>query len=1019
MNNRILAMLLAIIMIIGIVPVTADAATKCKHTDYTTVAQKDATCTVNGNVEYYVCNNTKCGVRSLYKDFSQIVNDTSILAITAPGHSFEWKADETQHYEECAICHHQKTSTKGNHSLTAKDNGDGTHDLDCSVAGCPYEVKAAAHVDGSVQDCKCGYCGAVMHDLKLVEAKEATCKEAGMKAYYACQHEYCVAKFDAETNEQTTTEALTIKRTAHDISWEYKDGKHRQYCADCNTTHKDWADHTLAYKDNEDGTHTKSCETCGYSEKVDHVDSDKNCVCEACGADLAHVYEGWKNDVDGHWHSCTKENCGENFDWAKHTYTYTANEGKHTHTETCTVCNKVKETQTCFDKDGDHYCDGCKALMRHGFTDADVMRKSATCTEDGFVAHYKCAKCSVLFVKEGSEFVPTTAEAIVLKATGHKAKEVISCNDTEHYNLCANGKCTEKLNVEAHKFEYAPNGADTHYAKCSVCGRMPEALKFVPHVDENKDCVCDACGFANDHLDKSKMTYVEYLAPTCTADGHTDYYLCGNCNGKFLSDGSAWDPFLKALGHDWVHKYDTLGGKHIVKCKNCKAYETQSHTDTDGDCKCDIGECDALIHSHDFVIVAKVEPTCTEVGYEAHLKYEACGKLFDANQNPISAPVEIPATGHDWSGEWVGYDSEQHVLQCVNCDEQQFEEHEDADENNYCDVCGVALALKYVAQQDPTCTNIGYKGYWVSEITGRKYADEAGTTLIANPEQIPALGHDLEAAVSTGTAGHVYSCSRCSYTKTENHTNKVNKCFCDVCGETISGHEIEYVEGKAATCTKTGIQDYIICKCGVMHDAASGEIITAPVVIPALNHQYESKWYNDAREGTHSKDCLRAGCNEKISEEHDLTAYDLYSGNLHEWRCSICEYKESEIHADSNGDSICDECGHGSNKAVDASDLDNPRDVITIKGDKDDTTEEKQNTWWKSFVGKLNPSYVGESASSSAPSASVENNVPNGSGVSSGSTSGASQSAATAPSSSTIGSVVNFLLNLLSTLFGI
>ena len=243
MNNRILAMLLAIIMIIGIVPVTADAA--CKHADYTTFAAKEATCTTDGNVEYYKCNN--CGARSLQKNFKQIVEDTSILYTKATGHSRKWVVTDSEHYQICEKCDDIVVSSKGNHSLKATNNGE-THDLDCTVEGCPYEVKAAAHVDGSVKDCKCGYCGAIMHDLKLVEAKAATCTETGMKAYYACEN--CVAKFDAETKEQTTTAALTTEKVEHDASWEITETEHRKYCKNCNATHLAKENHTFSYKDN-------------------------------------------------------------------------------------------------------------------------------------------------------------------------------------------------------------------------------------------------------------------------------------------------------------------------------------------------------------------------------------------------------------------------------------------------------------------------------------------------------------------------------------------------------------------------------------------------------------------------------------------------------------------------------------------------------------------------------------------------------------------------------------------------
>ncbi len=98
-------------------------------------------------------------------------------------------------------------------------------------------------------------------------------------------------------------------------------------------------------------------------------------------------------------------------------------------------------------------------------------------------------------------------------------------------------------------------------------------------------------------------------------------------------------------------------------------------TDGQRDYACTVGTCSAVKNEvipatgkHDIKAVAKVEPTCTEPGAEAHYKCSTCEKLFSDAEGTtgISAPVAILATGHNYTGAVTSNNNGTHSVSCVN-----------------------------------------------------------------------------------------------------------------------------------------------------------------------------------------------------------------------------------------------------------------------------------------------------------------------------------------------------------------
>ena len=163
---------------------------------------------------------------------------------------------------------------------------------------------------------------------------------------------------------------------------------------------------------------------------------------------------------------------------------------------------------------------------------------------------------------------------------------------------------------------------------------------------------CTACGAEltreTKTIDKLAHTpgepVIENEVPAaCTVDGsHDEVTYCTACGAELSRETVA----IPALGHDWgewiVTTEPTEDEEGVEKrtCARCGAEETRP--------------VPPLSHVHTPTAHDRLEPTCTEDGYEAYWSCTGCGRLFsDAEATAeIPAPVAIPALGHDW-GEWV------------------------------------------------------------------------------------------------------------------------------------------------------------------------------------------------------------------------------------------------------------------------------------------------------------------------------------------------------------------------------
>ena len=212
---------------------------KSNHTDIQHFIAKAATCTTEGNIEYWYCS----GCDNYYSDADGTAKTTHAKVTTSKtAHDYYWVADTTAnvHYQKCRVCD-KTTATSSHTGGTASCK----YKAECSKCGAAYgeldpdnhinfeyknAVKPTATTKGYTGDKYCADCGAFIEkgteyapqcsggckDLKLVKGTPKTCTADGTIDYYQCPT--CQNKYkDEKGTVLLTEEDLIDKCTGHDL----------------------------------------------------------------------------------------------------------------------------------------------------------------------------------------------------------------------------------------------------------------------------------------------------------------------------------------------------------------------------------------------------------------------------------------------------------------------------------------------------------------------------------------------------------------------------------------------------------------------------------------------------------------------------------------------------------------------------------------------------------------------------------------------------------------------------------
>lgn len=649
---------------------TFEYGTKSGH-EMTKTDAAPATCTDDGNVEYYTCSNCS-------KNFSDVEGTTELkkVIIDRLGHDVvivdakdaTCEEDGNKKYTKCSRC--PETSFNADTVIPAtghKFDGDYVCDTvynyhskkcvntDCGEIGILVDgkhVKYTVEYDGLdfviTGGEQCNFANYVASTAEGIHSHKLTC---------VCGNETAKAYSDEETFVKTVDKTCTV------------DGYDLYMCpdADCDAT---WTKNIVAAEghkygaktQNTDGTtHSAKCTVCGEVDKS----SIGNCtggtatcsseaICEVCnskyGSKGKHslAADGWTSDNNA---TCTADG---------------------TESQACSICG---ETQTRTEVDsklphtmsGDTYDVAAWKFAPDGFDASEI--KAPTCGAEGRSINY-CANCEY-----------------------HKTKVVSKVSDAHQWPKDVDGE-----------EDWDEIGGDcstgvTSTITCTICGTTKTKTEKKDHTWNVESIVEAGC---------VENGYITFNCSTCNFTGIFDEKSLGWADGKFedveivddegkvyLKDGKvlalkdvtdstdATAYVVTANGaHDWIdykgevkwNEYDddvrgayavievdgenvivyvnadkhivyidkhasyTAAGRGTTKCEICKATEdvvipANTRIEEDGykygkhvhpELIEEIKEDGEIVYKSTMKKVARVEPTCTSAGHEEYYECMSC-----------------------------------------------------------------------------------------------------------------------------------------------------------------------------------------------------------------------------------------------------------------------------------------------------------------------------------------------------------------------------------------------------------
>ncbi len=690
MKKKILAVVLAALMIISILPVTVFAA--------------DAKCPGKGNV--HTLDNCTSEVESVVAgtcDEHDHHDGFTLYECTVCGDHFvdnfvevehEWVEkkketpatclkDGTTATYECKVC----KATKGGETIPALG-----HDFEIieSTGDCEHEGKIVT---------KCKNCGSTNTQLVKGDGhawsehptsikKEPTHTTTGI-AVYTCQNEGCT-----ETKEviimATEKHEHVVHHKAVEASCKTPGTAEYWECTDCGklfteekcenettlkklAVTKDGHDKKLIHHETVAATCTSTgikeyweCEVCG-KKYLDESGTTliKDFAKETTIAKLAHAYEFDKTIAP----TCTEKG----FDQYKCSVCGDIDQKnavdalEHTDWDDATNTNKNEDDATCTLAGVRHWkCGRCgedrieKTDDVRGHTEYDdesskdkKVIKEATCTEDG-ERTWKCGRCDA----EMSE---------VIEALGHtgfgsdKSKESsvpskkATCTEAG-LNTWKCGRCDAELSKTIK--------ALGHTAYDDLTSKDAAIKDATCTEDGEKTWKCGGCDAEMKTIIKATghdFKQTEYTAPTCINKSGLRKFACSNCDATYeekvpFDPTKTYDSLADAKVDHCNLVADNLIEKKAATC-SANGYEKYKCPDCLSVVTITLKKDTAL---HSYVKVDAVAPTCVKAGTDEYDKCEYCGyakyKSLDYNEKGIQVKdkktkladvIKLPATGHN------------------------------------------------------------------------------------------------------------------------------------------------------------------------------------------------------------------------------------------------------------------------------------------------------------------------------------------------------------------------------------
>ena len=651
-----------------------DTVIKAGHTGLKLYPAKEPTCDSDGCVAYWFCT----GCDNYYFDNNGAVGKKTTVekvAIPATGHKWVlvvggYEEGATQHTVKCSVCDQKKDEAHADRPGDVSDvwQHDGTNHW--NVYGCGTIMNKAAHT----------------WDAGVVTTP-ATCTTAGEKT------------FTCDVCKATKTEPINATGHSYETTWTTDDTSHWHKCANCDVT-TDKADHTF---DTNNCAENRTCTECGYVKPAgQHTWNDGEVTTPAtCTTDGVKTYtckvcsETKTEPIKASGHSLTKVEA----------VAATCTEGGNNEYYTCSVCKKVfkadKTTETTV-------ADETLAALGHKLTKTDA--KAATCTEPGNSEYYTCGNCGKFFSDaDGKNEI--AKDSWVTDALDHDFTGAwVNTDAAGHYHKCS--RCDATDTVVKHTFNGKPCNEED---KCTVCGYVKAAgvhawgTAEYKWSDDYKSCTatvkCTNCEAVETDV---AFIGISTTPATCTVDGKTVYTATFSSN---LFTTQTKEVTIEKLGHtygapvwSWSEDGKTATATFTCTREGCTA-ETTGHAQT----------VTATVSGKQ-----NVAPTCTDKGTTTY-----------------TAKVT-------------------------------FETKDYADTKDVQDIKALGHTLTKTAAKAATCTEPGNSEYYTCATCGKFFSDKDGKNeIVKDSWVIKALGHDLTetpAVTPTCAAGGnngYWTCSVC------------------------------------------------------------------------------------------------------------------------------------------------------------------------------------------------------------------------------------------------------------------
>lgn len=799
MKKKFLAMLLAMVIAVSLIPMAAMATcNNCATAPY-----------VPGDI--FMTHYQRCECGNEFNSGTCVANEEGICGVCKRPikHDCDTNAyvDKIGYHLEgaCSICG-EGGSKKGHSHGKISSVSDTEH---AKVCACGNMKSRANHKDenGDEQCDTCGYkhecdyvaeyvadhkhklvcsCGKVVEDVKCMDPDGDkfcdSCKERLYEDIVTPPHEH---NFVVHSNDNGTHHTSCTCGEYVDVKCQDSDGD--RFCDSCEyemyrlivTPHE----HNYVSHPNNDGTHNLSCTCGGAYEDVTCIDADGDRFCDSC------EYEMYREITTPHEHNYVS---------------HSNNNG--THNMSCT-CGGFVENVTCLDVDGDNFCDSC------GYQKYNHKCVGGAWTSNNDGTH--SSKCSCGSVMDG----PNECQTI----------DGMTCY------MC-------KYNMHDHDYDagVTSNEDGTHNINCA-CG---EFVVFTC-LDNDGDGKCDSCGYQKytapeetgcTHPQHDLMIGLGCPCPKCKECGHTWVNgVCKWCQAEENEDSD--DDYIDPKDCDHVrNQYRSLNngmhnewcacGRNIVLQKACEdagegkcvcGYEIPADEETAPGCT--FGQHDQMIE------LGNICPICHQCGHtfiEGTCKW--CFKEEPKDDNDEDTVhkcfAEIKAEDNN--------DGKTHKILCAECN-AFWKDEAHAWDNGVCSACNAKIpfqttpdpkhegclkpetctgkVLMTTVKKEATCTEAGQK----------ELVWECGKFTV---ESIPANGeHDWDNGV----------CSACGE-KSPYQATPVPKhegCFKP---EECNGKPLMTTAKKAPTCTEAGLNE-VVWPCGKLTTES----------VPATGHHYTSE----------------------------------------------------------------------------------------------------------------------------------------------------------------------------------